>query len=222
MGQRLDRDHREGAGGAGHLYRQQADGAAPDDRDRAAEAHVAQVEAVQRHSQRFEQGDGSGAETLRHGVEQGGGPDDVFAHASVGGTMPGEAHPGAEVGVAFTAALASLAGYGRVRRHPAPVQAAALYRAAELVAEDEGPAQDGITYAPLAEPVQIRPAQADRAHAHQALARPRFRAGLFDHLELAGGFQPDRFHVRLQIGRLHIGRLHIGRLHIGAASWPCP
>jgi hypothetical protein len=46
MSKGLDRDDRLGAGSAGHLHPEQADRAAPDDRDRAGEAYMAQVETM--------------------------------------------------------------------------------------------------------------------------------------------------------------------------------
>jgi len=85
--------------------------------------------------------------------------------------------PGAQVGVAFPAPRAVVVGDGGVHRHPAPVQAASLHRPAELVAEDQGPVENGVPNAALAEPMQVRPAHPDGRHAHQALAGARLGRG---------------------------------------------
>ena len=48
----------------------------------------------------------------------------------------------------------------------------------ELMAQDERPVQAGVTDAPLAIPVQVRPAQADRRDPDGDLAGPRAGDGL--------------------------------------------
>ena len=149
---------------------------------------------MQGYPERFEDGHRGGAETVGHGVKEGGRPGHVLAQASIGGTVPGKAHIGAQVGVAFPAPRAMVAGYSRVHRHPAPVETASLHRPTELVAEDQGPVQHGVPDAALAEPVQVRPAQSHRRDPHQALARPRLGARLFDHLKLTEALQPHCSH----------------------------
>ena len=98
---------------------------------------MAQVEAVERYPERLEERDGTIAKGVRNAVEQVCRPHEVLLQPAIGGAVPGETDLRAQVVVAFPTALADVARDRRVDRYTLAVEGAALYSAAELVAEHE-------------------------------------------------------------------------------------
>ena len=112
------------------------------------------------------------SKSVRHRVQEPRRPGDVLPQASVGGAVTGEADLWAQVGVAFPAPVARVVGDSRVDGDAPAIEGAAFYRPPEFVAQDERPTEQCITDAPLAEPMEVGTAQADRSHPYQALAGP--------------------------------------------------
>src|SRR5207245_10605794 len=116
---------------------------------------------------------------------------DPLREAAVVGAVAGEARPLAQVGMAVAAGRAVGARQRGVHRH-AP---AVLGDAAELVAQHERARRAGDAADPaLHEPVDVRPAQADRAHAHQRLAGRGPRPLLLVEPQVAPAVQPRHAH----------------------------
>src|SRR5204863_9175809 len=107
-----------------------------------------------------------------------------------------EGDAGAKVAVAVTAGPAGTAPDGRVDRHPLTAPGAVLDHAGGLVAEDHRGRQGRVTDAALVPPVQVRAADADRGHPHQAHSGPGLRYRLLGQPDIARSVQPRGLHVR--------------------------
>jgi hypothetical protein len=193
--QRLDGQHRRGAGRAGQLDDEQADRSAADDRDARADLDVAQVERVDGHAERLQHGATGVADLVGQGEELAVWPDEELAQATVGGAVPGEPNGRAEVRVALEAAFADAARYRRVDGDPGSGARTRLDDPGELVAEHERPGQHGVADPSLGEPVQVRTAESDRGHADEAV--PGWwigRRGLVDDAEISGTEQTRGSH----------------------------
>jgi len=103
----------------------------------------------------------------------------------------------AEIAVAVAAGPAGAAPDGRVDRHQLTVPGAALDHAGGFVAEHQRPGQGRITDPALAPPVQVRAADADGGHPHQAHPPAGFRHRLVFQPEIPDRVQPRRLHAPL-------------------------
>ena len=176
--ERVDGERDPGARGPRDLRDQEADRAAADHGDVGAEAHVAEVVGVDGDAERLEDRAGDAVERVGERVQRRGRPRHVLAQAAVAVPVAGEDHLGAEVAVAFEAALADAARQRRVDGDPPPVERSPLDDPRELVAGDDRRGQPRVADPALLEPVQVRSAQAHGLHAHQALPRPGLAHGL--------------------------------------------
>ena len=189
MGQEVGGDH--GApGGDGELHEQQPDRAAPDDADRRAGPHVAEVVRVQRDAERLQHGAVDRGQRRRQRMQQVGRPGHQLAQAAVHVAVPREPDVRAQVAVAVPAEGARLARDRRVDRHRGPV----LGDAGELVAEHERAVEPGVADARLAVPVQIGSAQPHGGHPHQAVPGRHVRRRLVGDPQVADAVQADGPH----------------------------
>jgi hypothetical protein len=177
--ERFDGENRASPCGASHLEQHQTDRAAPDHRDRTPESNMAEVKAMQCHSEWFEQSYCLVAEAFGHGIEQVGGPRQVLTQATVGRAVARKANLRAEVAESSAASFAGTARDRGVDSHPLSVQRPALDGPSELVAEHQRRGELGVADVPLTEPMKIGAAQPDRGDAHQALVRSWHGSRLF-------------------------------------------
>ena len=103
--------------------------------------------------------------------------------------MTGEPHSFAQVFQAAAAFAAVSAGNGRVEPDGLALHRAGRDDARHLVAEHQGPLERGVADRTLAEPVDVRAADADAGDPDQALPVARHRVGRVDHPHVARGMQ---------------------------------
>ena len=155
MRQRVDRQHRRRPAVLGGLQEQQPDGPAAHDRDAGRGPQVSEVEGVDGHAERLQDGAVRGAEQRRQGVQQLSRPRHQLAQPAVDRAVPGEIYRWAQVAVATAAGRAGAARDGRVDRHRSTGQRAVADHTGDLVTGDHRPRELHVTDASLLEPVQI-------------------------------------------------------------------
>src|SRR5262249_22907496 len=122
-------------------------------------------------------------------------PGHELAHGAVLAAVARELDARTEIAVAVAAGPAGAAPDSRVDRDQLAAPGAVLDPAGGLVGGHPPPGQGRVTDLALAPPVQVRTADADGGHPHQAHSGAGFRHRLVFHPEIADRVQPRRLHA---------------------------
>ncbi len=178
----------------GQSDQQHADRSAADHRDGRTLADVAEVRGVDGDRKWLDQGRLRLTEALVNRVEAVLRPRHPLPQGAVGRAMAGEPNGLAEVRPVPETERTGAARVRGVDGHEPARQPPVLDAGHELMAEHQRPLQHRVADAAVHHPVPVRPAQADRAHPEQRLAR----AGIGDRFlmepESSIGMQPECQH----------------------------
>ena len=133
----IGRHDRSAPDGAKHLDEQNADGPAPEHACRHAGTHLAEIECMDRHTERFEENGGRRVHRFREWKQEAGRPGNERSESAVRVAEPEKADVRTEVPATGQAQLAPLARVGRIDRDAEPAARSGRNDASDLVAKDE-------------------------------------------------------------------------------------
>ena len=162
---------------------EQADGAAAEHDDAARQSQTTQIDRVQRHTQRLQQGRVGIAERVWHREAAMRRHEHAFTKRAIVRPQPAEVQTATKVGVAGEAELAALTRLGGINRHALTraqrlvfpvtrVRATGQHLTTKFMAEDQRVLHHRVTDASVFIAVQVRTADTDRRDLNEGLAGP--------------------------------------------------